>query len=235
MKLKELQQIIAKAIVGTEFEQSTYFAGGCVRDWLINPATELQEADLCVELKRGGILLAEKLCKELQGSGLVLHPAFGTAGFSFHGRRLEFVATRKEVCIYDSRFERVSYGSLRDDVLRRDFTINALLMKVSSSEVLDLTRLGIADLHQRIIRCVSDPAMKFTEDPLRMVRAMRFALNLGFKLEAETQRALEENRKLINTISKRAINSELAKLEPDLRVRLQSELNRNTDLTDRTD
>jgi len=229
MKLMELQQIFASQIKGTEFEQNTYFAGGCVRDWLINHETELKEADLCVEIKQGGILLAEKLYKEMRGNSLVLHPSFGTAGFSFRDMKLEFVATRKEVYRQDSRFPKVSYGTLLDDVLRRDFTINSLLMRASNSELLDLSGQGIPDLKAGIIRCLGNPATKFTEDPLRLVRALRFSLILGFTLEKETQQAFEENGKLVNKLSQRAINTELAKLEPVLRDRLRSMLNSITD------
>lgn len=232
MKLAELQQIIANAITGSEFEQNTYFAGGSVRDWLIDPETKLKEADLCIELKQGGILLAEKLCKELKGSGLVRHPAFGTAGFSYRDIKLEFVATRKEVYRQGNRFPRVSFGSLGEDVFRRDFTINALLMQVSSSEVIDLTGLGMADLKAGLIRCVGDPVLRFTEDPLRIVRAWRFSLKLGFGLEAKTQRALELCGKLLSSLSQRAISNELAKLEPVLRDELRRLVNGYTDLTE---
>jgi tRNA nucleotidyltransferase/poly(A) polymerase len=229
MKLMELQHIVARQIKGTEFEQNTYFAGGCVRDWLIDHETELKEADLCVEMKQGGILLAEKLYKELKGNSFVLHPSFGTAGFSFQDINLEFVATRKEVYRQDSRFPKVSYGSLLDDVLRRDFTINSLLMRVGKSEVIDLSGQGIPDLKAGLIRCLGDPATKYVEDPLRLVRALRFSLKLGFTLEQETQRAWEENGFLVNKLSQRAINAELAKLEPGMRDKLHEILNSYSD------
>ncbi len=229
MNLQELQQIIARQLIGSEFEQCSYFAGGSVRDWLLDHGTELKEADLCIEQERGGILLAEKLRKELKGSDLVLHPAFGTAGFYFQNIKLEFVATRQEVYRQGNRFPRVSFGTLRDDVLRRDFTINALLMQICSSEVLDLTGLGMADLKAGLIRCVGEPGNKFSEDPLRILRAWRFSLKLGFALEPETKRALEEKGKLINRLSQRAINTELAKLETVMRDKLKSRLNSYTD------
>ncbi len=94
----QLRDLLVEQLRGSSFEAETYFAGGCVRDWLLDKQTELQEADVCVHLEEGGIKLADFLCSSLHGSQFISHPEFGTAAFSYEGLRLEFVATARR-CI----------------------------------------------------------------------------------------------------------------------------------------
>ncbi len=209
----ELRELLIDQLRGSIYEVNTYFAGGCVRDWLLDGQSELKEADLCVNLVGGGISLAEMLCAKLKGNDLKVHPEFGTASFSYHGLRLEFVATRKEIYHKGSRFPQVSFGNLKDDVLRRDFTINSLLLQISTAKLIDLTGLGMADLQARLIRCIGNPKHKFREDPLRLLRALRFAVRFNFSLEPATLEAWQSEAKGIEKLSPRAIDIELNKLD----------------------
>ncbi len=224
MHLMQLRDLLVEQLRGSSFEAETYFAGGCVRDWLLDKQTELQEADVCVHLEEGGIKLADFLCSSLHGSQFISHPEFGTAAFSYEGLRLEFVATRKEMYRKNSRFPQVSFGSLEEDVLRRDFTINSLLMQVSTANVLDLTGMGLDDLRAGLIRCIGNPREKFREDPLRLIRAFRFAVRFGFTIEPLTREAWQSEAGGLRKLSRRAIESELNKLDAARRGELTDRL-----------
>jgi len=236
MNLEELRLLIAPLIKDTEFEGKTYFAGGCVRDYLLRSQTgrgldsrlrgndkvvanvrksancSLNDVDICVNLPEGGIKLAGHLYKVLNGDKLCTHPKFGTASFSYKDVQLEFVATRKEIYKAGNRYPKVEFGSLEDDVMRRDFTINALLMDVTTGTILDLCRQGLQDLISGIIRCLGEPVKKFNEDPLRMLRAIRFGLRFGFTIELYSVQALESEVQALQTLSFKQIEGELSKM-----------------------
>ncbi|HPH94203.1 MAG TPA: CCA tRNA nucleotidyltransferase, partial [Candidatus Cloacimonas sp.] len=126
MNLNELRLFLWELIQNSEFADKSYFAGGCVRDFILNPyATIKSDVDICVELPEGGIALAQYLQNRLQPSELVIHKSFGTASLHYKNLQLEFVATRKEQYFAGNRYPKVEFGTLTDDVLRRDFTINA--------------------------------------------------------------------------------------------------------------
>ena len=214
MILEELSHILAKSIEGSSFEGKTYFVGGCVRDWVLNATLDIvADVDLCVESAKGGIALAQYLQPQLTDSKLSTNPQFGTAKLAWRKLILEFVATRKEIYTQGSRFPKVFPGTLLDDVLRRDFTINALLLNVSTGELSDLCGKGLSDLHQGIIRCIGEPQRRFKEDPLRLLRAVRFALCLGYRIEPETFRAMQNERTAISRLSATQISKETAKLK----------------------
>ncbi|MCK9308929.1 MAG: CCA tRNA nucleotidyltransferase [Candidatus Cloacimonetes bacterium] len=219
MNLQAIRALIASQIQGTEFDGKTYFAGGCVRDYLSTerldrsiPKSAEKDVDITVELEHGGIKLAEFLLPLLNAKEFQAFPAFGTAKLRYQDIALEFVATRKETYRKNSRYPKTSFGNLQDDVLRRDFTINTLLMELMRGEILDLTGLGLSDLKNKVIRSVGDPMVKFREDPLRMLRALRFALRFNFSIEADTHAAMILDAHYLTRLSQTSVKDEFAKM-----------------------
>lgn len=221
MKLPELRKHLTPLLQDSVFADTCYFAGGCVRDYLLQdqlgkaiPHAFPYDMDITVELQNGGIRMAEYLLPHFPNAVLSTHPGFGTAKLQMQDFCLEFVGTRKELYSKQSRYPQISFGTLQDDVLRRDFSINTLLMNIISGEMLDICGKGLSDLREGLIRCVGEPVDKFREDPLRMLRALRFALRFGFSYEEQTLQAMKSEAKLLNTLSPKAIESELSKLLP---------------------
>jgi poly(A) polymerase len=152
--------------------------GGYVRDRLLGGErqSQIREVDILVEGK-GAIQLATDVAAAMKLHPPVVFERFGTAHLDFDHRALEFVSSRVETYDPSSRKPQVSPGTLKEDVLRRDFTVNTLLMDWDGS-VLDLTGRGLADLESRRIVTPLEPTSTFDEDPLRMLRAIRFAATL---------------------------------------------------------
>lgn len=212
MNLQDLRLKLIPLLSNTPFAGKAWFAGGCVRDYLLHPDKALQgDVDLTVELAQGGIKLAEHLYRHLGGNKPTTHPEFFTASWQFDALNLEFVATRKEIYPFCSRYPRVFQGTLQDDVLRRDFTINSLLMNVSTGDITDLSGLGMPDLKQCVLRSLGEPTAKFREDPLRLLRALRFALRLGFGIEPATLNAMRTQARHLNRLSSRLMSLEISK------------------------
>lgn len=212
MKLEELRLKLATAIQSTKFEGNCYFAGGCVRDQLLGRSDQVLDADIAVELPRGGIALARFLARAFSLPEPKTHPSFGTAKLALKGIDLEFVMTRSELYQSGSRFPRVKFAPLSDDCRRRDFTVNALYQRISDAEILDPCALGLADLQNRLIRCVRDPQASFQEDPLRLLRALRFAAVLDFGLEAQTLDAIKDLAPLVRQLSRARKQNEQERL-----------------------
>ncbi len=190
---------------------SAYLVGGFVRDRLLR--RECKDIDIvCVG---SGIELAKAFAKSYYPvPQVVMYEKFGTAALKVEGFEVEFVGARKESYSRDSRKPIVENGSLDDDQKRRDFTINALAMSLSAEnfgEVLDPFG-GLEHLEKGIIRTPLDPAITFSDDPLRMMRAIRFATQLGFEIAEETFEAIREQRERIKIISQERITTELQKI-----------------------
>ena len=181
--------------------------GGYVRDiFLQRPAK-----DIDVVVVGSGIAMAEALGKRLgRGAHVSVFKNFGTAQVKYKGTEVEFVGARKESYHRDSRKPIVEDGTLEDDQNRRDFTINAMAYNEEQGLV-DLFG-GIQDLTDRIIRCVGNPAERFDEDALRMLRAVRFAGQLNFKIEENTKAAIEAQHTFLKDVSAERIQTELMKL-----------------------
>jgi poly(A) polymerase len=210
--------------------------GGYVRDRLLggDRARHIREADILVE-GQGAIPLATAV-----GAALKLHPPviferFGTAHLNLpSGQALEFVSSRVERYDPTSRKPEVRPGTLRDDVTRRDFTVNTLLMEWDGT-VLDLTGRGLADLKERRIVTPLEPQRTFDEDPLRMLRAVRFATTLDFSLDPAIAAAIRDQSGRLQppTVSMERIRDEFSKLLLADRVKSGLELLDTTELLPR--
>lgn len=188
-----------------------YVVGGYVRDLFL----ERPSKDIDVVIVGSGIVLAEALGRKLgKGAHVSVFHNFGTAQVKYHGMEVEFVGARKESYSHDSRKPIVEDGTLEDDQNRRDFTINALavcLNKARFGELVDPFD-GVLDMENRLIATPLDPDITFSDDPLRMMRCVRFATQLNFFIEEETFEALGRNRERIKIISRERIADELNKI-----------------------
>ncbi|MBR5394361.1 MAG: HD domain-containing protein [Bacteroidaceae bacterium] len=190
-----------------------YVVGGYVRDIILERPSK--DIDVVVIGDGAGIQLANALAKDLgRGAHVSIFRNFGTAQLKWHDQEVEFVGARKESYHRESRKPIVEEGTLDDDLHRRDFTINALAVCLNENrygELIDLFE-GLLDLEDGIIATPLDPDITFSDDPLRMLRCIRFATQLNFNIEDETQKALQRNAERIKIISQERIIDELNKI-----------------------
>ena len=208
---KELVIFDKIAQAATTLAMPCYLIGGFVRDTIIGRKTK----DIDVVCIGDGIELAHTVALQFTPKPQVgFFKNFGTAQLRLPDVELEFVGARKESYTYDSRNPQVTPGTLKDDQDRRDFTINALaisLNKANYGELIDPFD-GIGDIVKKIIKTPLPPAQTFSDDPLRMMRAIRFAAQLGFSIEANTLTAISENKQRIKIVSGERIADELNKI-----------------------
>jgi poly(A) polymerase len=208
-----LQQDIFKLIsqCANDLNVDAYAIGGYVRDLFLNRESK----DIDVVTIGKGIDLAESLHKELgDDSYLSTFKNFGTAQVKYKDFEIEFVGARKESYNRNSRKPIVEDGTLEDDQNRRDFTINALAIGLSKNnfgKLLDPFN-GIQDLENKIIRTPLSPDITYSDDPLRMMRAIRFATQLNFTIEEKSLQAISENKERIKIVSQERITDELNKI-----------------------
>jgi tRNA nucleotidyltransferase (CCA-adding enzyme) len=211
--LKHKKVFDAVSAAGAAIGQEAYAIGGYVRDYYLNRLNET-ETDIDFVTVGAGIKLAREVTDRLQADSLTVFEKFGTAQVKYEGLELEFVGARKESYHRNSRKPIVEEGSLKDDQLRRDFTINALswsLNEDSYGQLLDPFE-GVPDLRRRLIRTPVDPQQTFDDDPLRMMRAVRFAAQLHFDIEEQTYKAIEEMASRLKIVSKERLLDELNKI-----------------------
>ena len=214
MELKEhfkgkIFQLISET--ADELGLECYVVGGYVRDIFLNRPSK----DIDVVVVGSGIEIAQAFGKKLgKGAHVSVFRNFGTAQVKYRDTEVEFVGARKESYSHDSRKPVVEDGTLEDDQNRRDFTINAMAVCLNQARFGELVDPfgGLDDLKERTIRTPLDPDITFSDDPLRMMRCIRFATQLRFKIEEETADALNRNAERIKIISQERIIDELNKI-----------------------
>ncbi len=205
----KLFQLVGDAAAGMKV--SCYLIGGFVRDKILDRSTK----DADIVCTGDGIALAHAVANLLPNKPQVnFFKTFGTAQFKLNGFDVEFVGARKESYTTESRKPEVTPGTIEDDQLRRDFTINALAISLNNDDYGKLIDPfnGIEDLHKRIIRTPLGPDITFSDDPLRMMRAIRFATQLGFTIMPDVFEAITRNKARIKIVSQERITDELNKI-----------------------
>ena len=197
--------------VADELGISAYAVGGVVRDMFLNRKSK----DIDIVVVGSGIAFARAVAKAISPHIEVsVFKNFGTARFRYADTEVEFVGARKESYRADSRKPVVEDGTLQDDLNRRDFTVNALAIPLNGPEkgqVIDCFG-GLQDMNDKLIRTPLDPDVTFSDDPLRMMRAVRFASQLGFSIVPETFEAIRRNAARLEIISKERIVEEFNKI-----------------------
>lgn len=201
--------IVAQA--ADELGIDAYVVGGFVRDIIM----KRHNTDIDIVTVGSGIALAQKAAALISPTlNVNVYKNFGTAQFNYEGSVIEFVGARKESYSHDSRKPVVEDGTLEDDQLRRDFTINAMAIALNGEHAYELVDPfdGIGDIQRKIIRTPCDPDKTFSDDPLRMMRAVRFATQLNFDIYPETFEALKRNAYRLEIISNERIIEEFNKI-----------------------
>ena len=213
-----------------ELAYESYVIGGFVRDVILE---RTQPTDIDFVCVGSGIELANKV-RELVGNNtkVQVFKNFGTAMLRYQDLELEFVGARKESYRSDSRKPIVEDGTLEDDQNRRDFTINALAIRLNKEhfgELIDPFN-GLKDLENKIIRTPLEPNITYSDDPLRMMRAIRFATQLNFKIEESSLKAIKDNASRLEIISQERITEELNKIILSTKPSIGLKLLFNTEL-----
>ena len=208
--LKRYDFLNAATDVAEKMNLSVYLVGGFVRDLLLKRVSE----DIDVLIIGDGNLYAKELAKQLGVEKVVTYKTFGTAHFEYENLDFEFVAARKESYQRDSRKPRVTIGTFKDDINRRDFTINTLAVSVNKKDFGKLidTYDAIEDIQNKIIKTPIDPLRTFNDDPLRILRAYRFASQLNFTIDESINIAASKLKDRLEIISQERITDEFLKI-----------------------
>lgn len=203
-------KVISKA--AKYLQTDAYVIGGYVRDYILQ---RNNAKDIDIVTSGDGIALARKVAQLLSHNPKVqVFKTYGTAMLKNDDQEIEFVGARKESYTIDSRNPQVSKGSLNDDQNRRDFTINALAISLNQGDwgqLIDPFN-GIKDLQERVIQTPLDPDITYSDDPLRMLRAIRFATQLDFTIENNSLQAIAQNKDRLGIITKERVVTELHKI-----------------------
>jgi poly(A) polymerase len=206
---EELETLRA-ATQGTEYENQLWLVGGAVRDKLLGRKSP---TDYDIVLERDAIDLAHFLWnQEVSDIFPVIYARFGTAMIRIHEVPIELITARRESYEEESRKPDVEPATLEEDARRRDFTVNALLENLHTGETRDPLGNGLQDLEARILRTPLDPAATFFDDPLRMLRAVRFKQQLGFEFAPGLEDAIQEEADRLAIISEERIRDEWSKM-----------------------
>lgn len=223
--LKKLKHPIYQTVgeVAESIGLVAYAVGGVVRDIFLNRSSK----DIDIVVVGSGIELAKAVARHISPKLHVsVYKNFGTAQFTYNDTVVEFVGARKESYSHDSRKPHVEDGTLEDDQNRRDFTINALAVALNGpqkGQIIDSFG-GVNDIHNKLIRTPLDPDITFSDDPLRMLRAIRFASQLNFTIVEETYEAIVRNAYRLEIISRERIAEEMNKIllspQPSIGIKL---------------
>ena len=209
---KELNDPVYQRIskIASELGMPTFLIGGYVRDIILERYSE----DIDIVTQGSGIKLAKKVAEDLGKSKIQIFRNFGTAMVRYKNLQLEFVGARKESYNHDSRNPIVEDGTLEEDLNRRDFTINTLAISLNQDDfgTLHDPFNGMEDIKNKIIRTPLHPDQTFSDDPLRMLRAIRFASQLGFKIHPDTLKSISHNKNRVSILSKERITEEINKI-----------------------
>lgn len=211
---------LEKWLKGSIFEDKVYYVGGCVRDLILG--RPVKDIDIVVEMRSGGIMLANWLAVKdgswTMGKNPVIFDSYGTAKFEFKkdpdcaGIELECVQTRKEQYHKESRNPDTVFGTIQEDAKRRDLTINAMYYNITKEAICDINGCGFNDLSHQIIRTPCDPDITFSDDPLRILRVIRFSARLNWGISKDTWLGMVKNGHRISIISQERITDEISKI-----------------------
>lgn len=229
----EIRNYLSKLIKGTEWENHVFCVGGCVRDMTLMK-DEIKDIDLVIDLPNGGVCFAEWVKETGNANGeVVTFPTYGTAMFhlkQYPSISIECVQTRSEKYTdRNSRKPETCYGTLEEDAFRRDLTINALYWDLSNCKILDPTGKGFDDIGNKVIRTTNDnPDVVFIDDPLRILRVVRFSTRLGWDIDNFTLESMKRNVDRLRVVSMERINEEFGKMlvsdDPVVALTLLSEI-----------
>lgn len=200
---------------GTKWDGHLYAVGGCVRDEILG--SEVHDVDIAVDLPNGGVNFAMWLLRHKYLTGMpTLFKKFGTAKLilrKFPHEEIEVVQTRAEkYTSKTSRCPEVVSGTIKEDCFRRDFTVNTLYRNIKTGEILDMTGRGVHDIQEGIIRTPLDPYETFDDDPVRILRCLRFAARFGWEIDEATMEALKASVKRLQIVSRERWSGEFRKM-----------------------
>lgn len=202
-------------IENTQWEGHVFAVGGCCRDEIMG--FEIKDLDLAVDLPNGGVKFARWLQKRRLTTGRpVFFLKYGTAKLRlrrFPEDEIELVQTRREQYTREtSRCPEVAFGTIEEDCYRRDFTVNSLYYDITRRQTVDITRRGIDDMRAGLLRTPMDPDETFNDDPVRILRGLRFANRFGWRIDEPVWEALLRHIHRIEIVSRERVHSELCKM-----------------------
>ena len=209
-KLKIYKFLETASEIAEQLEMDTYIVGGFIRDIFLNK----NQDDIDILVVGDGPKYASSLANAFGIKDIVIYKNFGTAHFRYQDINFEFVGARKESYSKTSRKPDVAVGSFKDDISRRDFTINTLAVSINKKNYGELvdTFNGLADLEYKIIKTPLDPLITFDDDPLRILRAFRFASQLGFMVDEKVINAANQLKERLEIVSQERITDEFFKI-----------------------
>ena len=210
---QEYKSIVNKLIkIAQDNNFIVYAVGGFVRDIILN--RQPNDLDIMVEGENAGIEFSKLVAKKLKIHPPIIFEKFATSKLLIDGKEIEFIMPRKEYYDINSRNPKTEIGTLEQDCLRRDFTVNSLFLRLNDFKLLDLTGKGLKDIKNKTIRVTDELASDiiFSQDPLRILRAVRQSFQLNFSIEKKTYQSMKNNSNRIAIISQERIRDEINKI-----------------------
>ncbi len=210
---QEYKSIIKKLIqIAEDNNYVIYAVGGFVRDIILN--RQPNDLDIMVEGENAGIEFSKLVAEKLKIHPPVIFEKFATSKLLMDDKEIEFIMPRKEYYDVNSRNPKTEIGTLEQDCLRRDFTVNSLFLRLNDFKLLDLTNKGLTDIKNKIIRVTDESAADiiFSQDPLRILRAVRQSFQLDFSIEQQTYQSMKNNSDRITIVSQERIRDEINKI-----------------------